>query len=114
MTVSSLPAAWLTILHDLRPAGLPGGEVPPIDVDALLADLQPLVTVRLGWEVLLAQARQEALLDTARSLCWTQERVWQTLSRAQRQLRWMARDRPEGETLWACGRTTPRRSTCVE
>lgn len=107
MTVSSLPAAWLTILHDLRPAGLPRGEVPPIDVDALLAELHPLVTVQLGWEVLLAQARQEALPDTARALCWTQERVRQTLSRAQRQLRWMARDRPEGETLWTWA-ATPR------
>ena len=65
------------------------------------------MTVRLGWEVLLAQARQEALPDTARHLCWPQERVRQTLSRAQRQLRWMARKRSEGETLWTWA-VTPR------
>lgn len=57
MTTSSLPAAWMTTLHDLRPAGLPMGEVHPIDVDPVLAELHPLITVRLGWEILLAHKR---------------------------------------------------------
>lgn len=85
------PAHWVAALEGLRPAPLPVSEAPPIQVGATVRALESSVRDPQGWDALVAQARNEPLLDTARRWQRTQERVRQVRLRALRQLQLAAR-----------------------
>ncbi|MBZ9714507.1 hypothetical protein [Deinococcus multiflagellatus] len=99
--MTGLPPSWAGVLDGLGVAPLPVGEPPPVDLITLEAALQAGVRVPRGWEALRAQATRTPVPETARQWQRTVTYALQIGRKARVQLRWAAKDRPEGDLLWA-------------